>query len=147
MDPTPKFSTNTREQIAFDVGVFSRKGRKYAENHDAHLCWPQKGIYAVIDGSDNLPSAKVAADLAVETITQEVFKIPHDVSPEDKAIRALVSTHEAIMRAREGDGSMIGATGAVVVLDSNESGAFATAGDTRIYVARADGTLEKISKD
>lgn len=125
------------------------------ENEDAYFVDPRRRVIGVFDGVGGRSAGKIASHEAGDIVHRHLSALPPRAASEEikkDLVEAITNGHERIKdlskRHKEFEGM---ATTASVGKIINEGGkrklVFAHIGDSRIYVARADGTLKQVTAD
>lgn len=148
MEKVPTISDNQIEKIKFEFGSATLKGEKYTENHDTHFIDQGHGVAGVFDGVGTKNNGAKAAEAAKSGAEKEITK-GNPASPEDRCAGVLHAANESILEEVRKDTTLnsMASTGTVVTWTEDGTGAFASAGDTRLYIVRDTGEIEQITKD
>ena len=116
----------------------TRPSRHRHVNEDGHLCLPDRGVFAVADGMGGHSAGDLASRRIVECLAglNRVRSLPDSV---EEAAQRLNTVNRDLMSeaTRRGAGVIIGST-VVVMLALDEEIGFLWAGDSRLYLLRAD---------
>ncbi|MDX1675815.1 MAG: protein phosphatase 2C domain-containing protein [Longimicrobiales bacterium] len=121
-------------------------GRVRAQNEDALLQLPLRGVAAVADGMGGHAAGDVASRIAVDVIDDRTRDLGSDSG---RALAdAVREAHEAILRAARADAELqgMGTTLTVLRVDEDEGCVIAHVGDSRAYRWRGD-ELEQLTRD
>lgn len=118
----------------------SHIGYKYKINEDAYACFPEQGLWVIADGMGGHNNGKVASNMAVEQVCNEIKK---GLS----LTEAIQNTHQAILLAGSQDPEKQGMGSTIVVLKMQGSCyEIASVGDSRAYLF-ANNQLSQITAD
>jgi serine/threonine protein phosphatase PrpC len=134
--------TNT---IAWVSGVASDPGRVRAENQDRAYADDELGIFLVVDGLGGHAAGERAAEIAVESIREEMAKADGD--PKDRIRRAIAEANNRICAEAEADPTVRGmACVLTLALICDDKVFVGHVGDSRLYLTW-NGSIRKITSD
>ncbi|WP_234023728.1 protein phosphatase 2C domain-containing protein [Sorangium cellulosum] len=148
----PRFDFRIEFAASTDVGLVRQS------NEDRLLCCPELALFAIADGMGGHAAGEVAAQIAVDTVRDEVLRPPaaaildaYVADPNIEARREVFAllrrvteaAHAAILEARRKEPSYqgMGTTLDFVVL-AHSRAFFAHAGDSRAYLVRPTTTVQ-----
>jgi serine/threonine protein phosphatase PrpC len=142
-DPVTRLPGTRPALRALGAG-FTHAGRQRASNEDAILTDPAGALWAVADGLGGLGHGDVAADIVIDCLA----RLPH--GPGDpgtwRLAPALHDANAAVRRRARDDRLGEMAATVVAALIDGDRAELAWAGDSRCYIARADG-IERLTRD
>jgi serine/threonine protein phosphatase PrpC len=140
------------------VGVATHTGRVRALNEDAHMVWPEQGVFVVCDGMGGCPAGEVASQMAVETMSDRLHATARESGPARtadlpylaqtsrlaEAVRE--SNHFIYSQARKDPGQAEMGTTIVGAWITQHIASVAHVGDSRAYLWHND-RLEPLTRD
>lgn len=129
------------------VGLLTDVGRQRAGsvNQDAAaaLDLPTGGLYAVADGMGGHAAGEMAANLALDTLTQTYLESKGSVP--ERLTEAVQAANLAVIRHAVGEAVGMGTTLLALVIDRSAA-VIAHVGDSRAYLVRK-GALSRLTED
>ena len=123
-------------------------GRARAQNEDALLQRPARGVVAVADGMGGHAAGDIASRIAVDVVDDRTAQLP-DTGIERYLRDTVLAAHEAILKAADADPQLdgMGTTLTALWLDPDRlEGHIVHVGDSRAYRWR-EGQLEQLTRD
>ena len=123
-------------------------GRVRAQNQDALLQRPGRGLVAVADGMGGHAAGDIASRIAVDVLDDRTTRLP-DAELPDYLRTTVEAAHTAILRAADADPELQGmGTTLTALLSRPDPGPWLIAhvGDSRAYRLR-EGSLEQLTRD
>ena len=132
--------------MTFTFAGHTDVGRVRAQNEDALLLLPLRGVAAVADGMGGHAAGDVASRIAVDVIDDRTRDLGPD--PGRELADAVRAAHEAILKAARADAELQGMGTTLTVLRAHEEDgcAIVHVGDSRAYRWRGDA-LEQLTRD
>lgn len=132
--------------MSFTFAGHTDVGRARAQNEDALLQQPLRGLVGVADGMGGHAAGDVASRIAVDVLDDRT----RDLGPDPRAALedAVYAAHEAILRAARADPELqgMGTTLTALRVHEGEGCVIVHVGDSRAYRWR-DDTLEQLTRD
>jgi len=118
--------------------ALSDKGCARSNNEDYCLIEPALGLYVLADGMGGARAGECASRLAVETVAETVFLAQRRDS--QVLLSAVEAANQKVLEAAQGDESLEGmGTTLVAALESGDTLAIASVGDSRAYLLDRNG--------
>ncbi|MEW6420687.1 MAG: PP2C family serine/threonine-protein phosphatase [Deinococcota bacterium] len=127
------------------AGLLTDVGRQRSVNQDAVLALdlPQGGLYAVADGMGGHAAGELAANLALDALSQHYLESRG--SPPARLAEAVQAANLAVLRHAVGEYTGMGTTLLALLIDRGAA-ILAHVGDSRAYLLRA-GELHRLTDD
>lgn len=137
--------SDARADLAVTASAATRTGPRHQENEDAHAIHEAAGLFVVSDGIGGLADGAVASRAVVELLQRSVTPGAALDTRVAQARDALFRANAALFQAGEDNTRPMGAT-VVLALLGEGCAVCLWAGDSRAYLARADG-LHQVTQD
>jgi len=126
-------------------GLLTDVGRQRSVNQDAALALdlPQGGLYAVADGMGGHAAGELAANLALDSLSQHY--LDGRSSPPERLAEAVQAANLAVLRHAVGEYVGMGTTLLALLVDRGAA-VVAHVGDSRAYLLRS-GELHRLTDD
>ncbi|GAA5533424.1 PP2C family serine/threonine-protein phosphatase [Deinococcus aluminii] len=126
-------------------GILTDVGRQRRVNQDAALALdlPHGGLYAVADGMGGHAAGELAANLALDTLSQHY--LDGRGPPAERLAEAVQAANLAVLRHAVGEYVGMGTTLMALLVDRG-AGIIAHVGDSRAYLLR-EGELHRLTDD
>lgn len=127
------------------AGLLTDVGRQRRVNQDAVLALdlPQGGLYAVADGMGGHAAGELAANLALDALSQHYLE--GRGSPPERLAEAVQAANLAVLQHAVGEYVGMGTTLLALLIDRGAA-LLAHVGDSRAYLLRA-GKLQRLTED
>ncbi|GAA5513599.1 hypothetical protein Dcar01_02340 [Deinococcus carri] len=126
-------------------GLLTDVGRQRRVNQDAALALdlPRGGLYAVADGMGGHAAGELAANLALDTLSQHY--LDGRAAPPERLAEAVQAANLAVLRHAVGEYVGMGTTLLALIVDRGAA-IVAHVGDSRAYLLR-EGELHRLTDD
>ncbi|WP_104989752.1 PP2C family serine/threonine-protein phosphatase [Deinococcus sp. NW-56] len=126
-------------------GLLTDVGRQRRTNQDAALALdlPRGGLYAVADGMGGHAAGELAANLALDSLSQHYLE--GRGTPPERLAGAVQAANLAVLRHAVGEYAGMGTTLLALLVDRGAA-LIAHVGDSRAYLLR-DGELHRLTED
>ena len=139
----------SRDQVKAGA-VAKNPGERLPEIYieDSHLCMPEQGLFGVFDGAGGVRNFDGGARRASQTAMQKVEELANKfpLVSEGNLAWALNEASKAV-EADPTAGITTGTIAKIIEQDGVKKLAYATVGDSRIYIVRHNSFVEQITKD
>lgn len=160
MDPKPSEQLNPSEslqKLGIEIRAKSISSEQHADrNEDSIFNLPENNAFGVFDGMGGHAAGDVASRIARDHVGKSIKELPEGLSLEqtERSLSTILKeAHEKILQQARSNPSLkdMGTTASVVKiwegLQGERKAVIGNVGDSRVYVRRANGSLEQITLD
>ncbi len=150
-------TTKEKATEELDVHLSSIASERHPDrNEDATFSLKDKKFFGVLDGVGGHSAGDVASSMAKDFIMNALENLPEELTlkeTEQNLLKMLLDAHQHLLDHVKGNIRLsgMGTTASIVKIwegaDGERKAVIANIADSRVYILRADGTLEQVTLD